>query len=224
MGTMQRYPNRPGGSDQTFPLGLLIGLGVGGLAASLALTNARRQAQLARVRNYPDSAPPLARRSQPAGRYTRAGYAVTINKPRSELYAFWRDFHNLPRFMENVEAMAAAENGVMAWTIAAPAGFSVNLRTRITEDREGEIIAWQSVEGSTIDAKGRVTFRDAPPGRGTIVEALVAYRPPGGELGRWVAKLFQREPAIQGRRELKRLKMLMETGEIATSNNRKTDD
>ena len=66
-----------------------------------------------------------------------------------------------------------------------------------------------------------MTFRDAPGGRGTEVEAIIAYVPPAGELGRWVAKLFQAEPAIQGRRELKRFKMLMETGEIATSATRK---
>jgi uncharacterized membrane protein len=78
------------------------------------------------------------------------------------------------------------------------------------------------VEGSQIDTEGKVLFRDAPGDRGTEVEAIVAYKPPAGELGRWIAKLFQREPAVQGRRELKRLKMLLETGEIATAQNRKS--
>ena len=60
-----------------------------------------------------------------------------------------------------------------------------------------------------------MTFRDAPGGRGTEVEAIIAYKPPAGELGRIIAKLFQHEPEIQGRRELRRFKMLMETGEVA---------
>jgi uncharacterized membrane protein len=98
------------------------------------------------------------------------------------------------------------------------------VETRIVEERAGELIAWRSTEASDIDTEGRVTFRDAPAGRGAEIEAIVAYRPPAGELGRWIAKLFQAEPSLQGRRELKRFKMLMETGEIATNRNRKAAD
>jgi uncharacterized membrane protein len=107
------------------------------------------------------------------------------------------------------------------WTIAAPGGTEVELRTEVVEEREGELIAWRTLPGSDVEARGEVRFRDAPAGRGSVVEATVAYAAPGGEIGRLIAKLFQREPAIQGRRELRRLKMLMETGEIATSANRK---
>jgi uncharacterized membrane protein len=107
----------------------------------------------------------------------------------------------------------------MVWTIAAPAWQSVDVETEIVEERENELIAWRSVEGSQIETQGRIGFKDAPNGRGTLVEAVIAYKPPGGELGRMIAKLFGREPNIQGRRELKRFKMLMETGEIATAAN-----
>jgi uncharacterized membrane protein len=147
---------------------------------------------------------------------------VLIGRPRQELYAFWRDVANLPQFMENVGEVRALGADRWEWTIAAPGGFSVALRTEIVEERDGELIAWRSLPESEVEAEGRVSFRDAPGGRGTIVEATVAYRPPGGEVGRWIAKLFQREPNIQGRRELRRFKMLMETGEIATSENRKS--
>ena len=94
-------------------------------------------------------------------------------------------------------------------------------RRRIIDDRENEQIAWRSTENSEVDTEGKVMFREAPAGRGTEVEALIAYVPPAGELGRWIAKVFQAEPAMQGRRELRRLKMLLETGEIATASNRK---
>jgi uncharacterized membrane protein len=97
----------------------------------------------------------------------------------------------------------------------------VRIETEIVADRKGEEIAWRSTEGSEIDTEGKIEFRDAPAGRGTEVTAIVAYVPPMGELGRWVASAFQKEPSIQGRRELKRLKMLLETGEIATSRNRR---
>jgi len=108
------------------------------------------------------------------------------------------------------------------WTVEGPAGIDVHLETRMIEDRPDELISWRSTEASDIETEGKVMFRDAPGGRGTEIEAIIAYVPPFGSLGRWVAKAFQAEPHLQGRRELKRLKMLMETGEIATSALRKT--
>ncbi|MFN3527330.1 MAG: cyclase, partial [Paracoccus sp. (in: a-proteobacteria)] len=94
---------------------------------------------------------------------------------------------------------------------------------RITEDVPGEVIAWASTDASQIETKGRITFRDAPGKRGTEVTAIIGYAPPFGALGRVVAMLFQADPAIQGRRELKRLKMFLETGEIATPRNRRQE-
>lgn len=169
-----------------------------------------------------DSAPGRTAKRRRFGRYAVVGRTVTIDRPRKELYAFWRDFQNLPKFMENVESVSPTGADESRWTIAGPGGHHVSLRTRIVEDKPDEEIAWRSVEGSEIDTEGKVRFRDAPGGRGTQVEAIVAYAAPYGELGRWIATLFQREPAIQGRRELKRFKMLMETGEIATSRNHKS--
>ena len=200
--------------------GLAIALMAGLVLIGSGALNRRQAHQRRRVADFPDSAPARTRRPPPAGPRL-VGHAVTINRPRQELYAFWRDFANLPTFMSNVEKVMQGEPGHTVWTIAAPGGFSVDLHTEITEEREGELIAWRTLPGSDVKAEGRVSFRDAPAGRGTIVEAEIAYQPPGGEIGRWIAKLFQREPSIQGRRELKRLKMLMETGEIATSANRK---
>lgn len=164
-----------------------------------------------------DSAPGRTARDRTFGRYVVSGKTVTINRPRSELYAFWRDFSNLAAFMENVVSVTPTEQNRALWTIKGPMGSTVELESEIVEEREGELIAWRSVEGSQIEAEGKVTFRDAPGDRGTLVTAIVAYHPPGGALGNWVAKAFQREPEVQGRRELKRFKMLMETGEIADS-------
>jgi len=197
----------------------LVALGVAALAAGVAF--AAIQVRNGRKGRPPDSAPGRTAKGRGQfGGYAVVGRTVTINKPRAELYAFWRDFRNLPRFMENVESVAV-EGDRTVWTISAPMGRSVKLETEIVEERENELIAWRSVEGSEIDAEGRVTFRDAPKDRGTRVEAIVAYKPPAGELGRLVAKLFRREPEMQGRHELKRFKMLMETGEIASSDNRR---
>lgn len=192
-----------------------VAAAVGGAVAIAIANNNRRRSR------PPDSAPGRTARQLRFGGYAVVGRTVTINKPRAELYAFWRKFDNLPRFMENVQSVTSEKAGRTTWTIAAPAGQTVEVETEIVEERENELIAWRSTPSSQIQTEGRVSFRDAPAGRGTYVEAIVAYRPPGGEVGRLIAKLFQREPNIQGRRELKRFKMLMETGEVATSENRR---
>ncbi|MEX2643519.1 MAG: SRPBCC family protein [Acetobacterales bacterium] len=194
-------------------------LGAATLAtAAVALTYATGR------RNYgpPDSAPGrTAAGRRRFGEYAVVGRTVTINKPRSELYAFWRDFGNLPKVMDNVKDVRLLDGERAVWTISAPAGRSVAVETEIVEDRTDEYISWRSTGNSDIDTEGRIAFRDAPPGRGTCVEAVIAYKPPAGELGRLIAKFFQREPSIQVRRDLKRFKMLMETGEVATSSNRR---
>ena len=152
------------------------------------------------------------------GQYDVVGRTVTIRRPRAELYAFWRDFQNLAGFMENLEKVQpTGANGRSVWTIKAPAGQTVDVETEIAREVENELIAWRSVAGSDIDTEGRVTFEDAPGERGTRVGLIIAYDPPAGAAGKAVAKMFMREPAIQARRDLKRFKMLMETGEIATN-------
>lgn len=156
------------------------------------------------------------------GTYDVVGRTVTIARPREELFAYWRDFANLATFMENIVSVEpTGDKGRAVWTIRAPAGRTVEVETEIVREEAGKLIAWRSVPGSQIDTEGRVSFSDAPGERGTRVGVRIAYKSPAGELGRIVAKLFQREPEVQARHDLKRFKMLMETGEIATSARRK---
>lgn len=147
---------------------------------------------------------------------TLIGRAVTINRPRAELFAFWRDFANLATFMENVVSVAPNGSQRSHWVVKAPGGKSVEWDAVVTEEAEGEFIAWASEEGADVPNSGRVDFRDAG-ARGTVVTAMILYDPPAGILGKLIAKVFQREPAIQARRDLRRFKQLMETGEIATA-------
>lgn len=152
---------------------------------------------------------------------TLVGRTITINRPRAELYAFWRDFRNLALFMENVERVTPGDDRRSHWVVRAPAGRTVEWDSILTEEVENELLAWESAEGADIKNAGRIEFRDAPPGRGTQITATIVYEPPGGDLGKLVAKLFQKEPKIQARRELRRFKQLIETGEISTA---KTSD
>jgi len=141
---------------------------------------------------------------------------VTINKPAQELYDFWRDFANLADVMENVEHITVVDRERSTWTVKAPNDREVQWEALVTEDEPGRVIGWKSADGSEINNAGRVEFTEVP-GRGTVVRAVIGYDVPGGFLGKIAAKLFQREPAIQARRDLRRFKMFMETGEIATS-------
>jgi uncharacterized membrane protein len=145
------------------------------------------------------------------------GRTITINRPREEVYAFFRDFKNLPLFMENIESVTIGDERRSHWVVSAPAGRTVEWDSTITEEVPGELIAWESAEGADIKNTGRVEFRDGPPGRGTELTATIVYDPPGGDLGKLIAKLFQKEPKVQARRDLRRFKQLMETGEISTS-------
>lgn len=146
-----------------------------------------------------------------------SGRTVTINRPRDELFAYWRNFANLPTFMDNVVSVEILDDARSHWVVKAPAGRTVEWDAIITEDKENESIAWASAEGADVPNSGRIDFRDAQGGRGTIVTATILYDPPAGMVGKVIAKLFQREPAIQARRDLRRFKQLMETGEIATA-------
>lgn len=142
--------------------------------------------------------------------------SVTINRPARELYEFWRDPTNLAAFMDNVIRIERTGDNRSRWTVKGPRDSEYTWESEITEDRPGESLSWQSVEGGDVDNSGRIEFRDAGR-RGTIVRATIAYDPPGGTVGKLVAKLFEREPRIQTRRDLHRFKQLMETGEVATS-------
>lgn len=145
------------------------------------------------------------------------GRTVTINRPRAEIYAFWRDFANLAAVMENIERIDVIDARRSHWVVKAPAGKTVEWDSVVTEDEPGRLIAWQSVEGADIASAGRIEFFDAAPGRGTMVRATFTYDPPAGWLGEWIAKIFQREPAVQARRDLRRLKQFLETGEVTSS-------
>lgn len=151
-----------------------------------------------------------------AGSRALFGKSLLINRPRDELFAAWR-VDRFPEFMENVVAVELLGDHVSRWTVKGPAGREVTLVNRITRSVPGESINWQSEEDSDIANSGEVRFEDAPAGRGTYVSLILAYDPPGGKLGRLGAKLLQREPEVQARRDLHRFKQLMETGEV-TSN------
>jgi uncharacterized membrane protein len=143
--------------------------------------------------------------------------SVTIRQPREMVYAFWHDFENLPRFMVHLESVRVTGDRQTHWVAKGPAGSTVEWDAETTEDRPDELIAWRSLPGAKVPNSGQVRFLDAPGGRGTEVHVELRYDPPAGKLGALVAKLFGEEPRQQVDGDLRRLKQVLETGEVVHS-------
>lgn len=145
--------------------------------------------------------------------------AVTVNRPKEELYQMWRDFENLPRFMQHLESVHVndGDSGHSHWVAKGPLGKNIAWDSEIIEERENELLVWKSLPGSTVESMGRVIFMDVPGGLGTIVHVSMQYNPPGGSLGAALAKLFGEEPDRQIHEDLYHFKQIMEAAEIATA-------
>jgi uncharacterized membrane protein len=141
--------------------------------------------------------------------------SVTINQPIAEVFRFWRDFENLPRFMNHLSSVAMREKGISHWVARGPAGTKVAWDARIINEIDNQLIAWQSLRGSAVSTAGSVNFDETE--HGTRVSVHLQYNPPGGKVGAAVARLFGEEPNQTIREDLRRLRALLETGEIATT-------
>ena len=154
--------------------------------------------------------------SVPYGRGIQVEKTVTINASPESLYQFWRNFENLPRFMENLESVEVIDSKRSRWVADGPAGMDAGWEAEIINEIPNELIGWRSVEGSRISNAGSVHFTPASGGRGTEVKVVLRYDPPGGKLGAVISRMFGEDPDWQVQEDLRRLKMLIETGEIAT--------
>jgi len=142
---------------------------------------------------------------------------VTINRPPEELYRFWRNFENLPRFMKHLESVTTTDDMHSHWVAKAPVGKTVEWDAEIINEIDGALIAWRSLEDSDVQNVGSVHFETAPGGHGTEVRIVLQYAPPMGKIGATVAKLFGEEPSLQIDDDLRRFKQLMEAGETPTT-------
>ncbi|MBT1701773.1 DUF2892 domain-containing protein [Fulvivirgaceae bacterium PWU20] len=141
----------------------------------------------------------------------------TVNKPRAEVYAYWRHLENLPQFMKHLENVTVKDQIHSTWVARIPGGVgSVTWESEITEDRPGELITWSSLPGSTVDNAGEVRFQDAPDNMGTEIRVKITYRLPAGDVGTIAAKLFS--PVVENmiKEDLRGFKSILETGEVPT--------
>ncbi|MGH9174926.1 MAG: SRPBCC family protein [Vicinamibacterales bacterium] len=143
---------------------------------------------------------------------------IIINRPAPELFRFWRDLSNLPRFMEHLADVEVRSPTRSVWTAKAPAGMTVKWEAEIINEIEGELIGWQSTDNADVATAGSVRFVPTPD-RGTEIIVHLQYEPPAGKLGAWVAWLFGEEPSHsqQIRADLSKLEALLEPGEALSS-------
>jgi uncharacterized membrane protein len=137
---------------------------------------------------------------------------LSIHKSPEELYAFWRDFSNLPRIMHNVKSVKCLDENRSHWVAQGPMGFSVEWDAEIINDEPNQTIAWRSLADAEVDNAGSVRFVSAPDGRGTEVKVVIDYIPPAGRVGAAIAKMFGADPETEICRDLRRLKEAMEAG------------
>jgi uncharacterized membrane protein len=161
--------------------------------------------------------PAAAQRSLPRDRSIRVQKSITVHRSPEELYQFWHQFENLPRFMNHLQAVQVTGEKRSHWKAKAMAGMTVEWDAEIIADRPNELIAWRSLEGADVDHAGSVHFKPAPGGRGTEVRVEMQYIPPGGVIGATLAKLFGEAPEQQLQEDLRRFKQLMEVGEVVQS-------
>jgi uncharacterized membrane protein len=142
---------------------------------------------------------------------------TTIRKPASDVYAFWRRLDNLPTFMAHVDEVRPTGERTSHWSASAPFGQPVQWDAETVEEVPDQKISWRSTGHADVPNTGTVFFVPAPDGVSTEVHVLMTYDIPGGELGKAVAKYFGEEPHQQLDDDLRRLKQVLETGEVVRS-------
>ncbi|HXG54465.1 MAG TPA: SRPBCC family protein [Vicinamibacterales bacterium] len=142
--------------------------------------------------------------------------SVTINRPIGELYRFWRNLENLPRFMTHLQSVERVTDTLSRWRAKGPVGSDVEWNAEIINELPHQVIGWKSIEGSDVVSAGSVHFDDEGE-RGTRVRVRLQYSPPGGKVGAAIARLLGSDPATQIREDLRRFKQIVEAGEVATN-------
>jgi uncharacterized membrane protein len=140
--------------------------------------------------------------------------AIRLERPLPDMYRFWRNFENLPRFMTHLESVQDLGNGRSRWVAKGPAGLKVEWEADIINEIENKVIGWRSLPGSDVTTAGSVNFDTARGGRSTQITVHLQYAPPAGRLGKVTAEIFGAEPRQTIREDLRRLKWLLEAGEI----------
>jgi uncharacterized membrane protein len=151
------------------------------------------------------------------GRLSPTTQTIVVNREPADVYRFWTNFEQFPRFMQHLEQVSARKDGRSHWKARGPGGVLYEWDAETVEDRPNELITWRSLPGGDVQNEGSVRFERAPGGRGTLVRVNLRYAPPAGAVGSAVATMFGREPGQEVMSDLRRFKQVIETGEVMHS-------
>jgi len=138
----------------------------------------------------------------------RVETSIFVNKPPEDVYRFWRDLDNLPRFMAHLVDVDASPDGESHWIARGPFGLQVEWDAEILMDVPNQVISWRSKDGADVDTAGSVHF--LPEMDGTQVRVNLKYDPPAGKLGTFIAELVGQSPECQIKADLERFRQLVE--------------
>jgi uncharacterized membrane protein len=158
----------------------------------------------------------IGRRKVNTDRAAKVEKNIVINRPAAELYRFWRDLANLPRFMKHVESVLVKDNRHSHWVVKAPLGMTVEWDAEIISEIPNELIGWRSVGSGDVDHAGSVRFEPAG-AQGTTVKVMMQYDPPAGPVGVAFANILGEDPGHQIEEDLRRFKEVMETAKVSAT-------
>ena len=187
----------------------LAGLGLALVGAGVAYRGLTGHCHIYQLLGVNTAAPHSSQASIPAGGGVKVEKSTTVRRPRAELYRFWRDFSNLPRVMKNLESVTVTGPNRSHWVAKGPLGVRVEWDAEIINERPNELIAWRSVEGSTVDTAGSVHFEETL-GGDTEVQVVLKYDPPAGKVGATVASFLGANPEAEIEEDLRKFKESME--------------
>lgn len=148
---------------------------------------------------------------------------IAIDKTPEDVYCTWREFENLPHFMNHLESVAKTGPGRSHWVAKAPLGTRVEWDAEVINDQENRLIAWRSLGDSAVSNAGMVRFEPLDGGARTELHVRLEYNPPAGVIGATFARLFGQEPAQQVDADLKRFKEMLEAGDLPVEPRRPAD-
>ena len=152
-----------------------------------------------------------------SGRLSPTTQTIVVNREPADVYQFWQQFDQFPRFMKHLKQVSVRKDGTSHWKAYGPGGQLYEWDAETVQDRPNELIAWRSRPGGDVTNEGSVRFERAPGGRGTLVRVNLRYSPPAGAAGAMIASLLGREPGQEIQDSLRRFKQLIETGEVVHS-------
>ncbi|HWA82152.1 MAG TPA: SRPBCC family protein [Fimbriimonadaceae bacterium] len=143
---------------------------------------------------------------------------IVVRRPREELYRIWRNFENLPVFMDHLVKVVELTDYESRWVARAPAGMVITWDAVVINDVENELIAWETLEGSGVDHAGSVHFSNEV-GGATRIRVILRYDPPADLFGAFIGKVFGSDPQRQIDHDLRRFKRIMEVGSARAERN-----